>query len=97
VSARWLLSLEASQTDMFRLLSMTEASFNELARLLFQEQGPLLQSLSKFVEPSLKALATYSLDDTVHDIECLDLSCLEGIPKGLLDLSRCPLILGHRA
>jgi hypothetical protein len=76
---------------------MTEASFNELARLLFQEQGPLLQSLSKFVEPSLMAMATYSLDDTVHEIECIDLSFLEGIPKGLLDLSKCPLLLGHYA
>jgi hypothetical protein len=74
---------------------MTEASFNEFARQLFQEQGPLLQSLSKFIEPSLKALATYSLHNTVHAIECIDLSCLEAIPKGLLDLSKCPLILGH--
>jgi hypothetical protein len=76
---------------------MTGASFNEFARQLFQEQGPLLQSLSKFIEPSLEALATYSLDNTVHAIECIDLSCLEAVPKGLLDLSKCPLILGHHA
>jgi hypothetical protein len=74
---------------------MTEASFDEFARQLFREQGPLLQSLSKFIEPSLKALAMYSLDNTVHAIECIDLSCLKAIPKGLLDLSKCPLILGH--
>ena len=77
---------------------MTEASFNEFARLLFQEQGPLLQSLSKFVEPSLLALATYSLEsDTVYPIECIDLSCLGSIPKGLLDLSKCPLVVEYDA
>ena len=91
MSARWLLSLKASQADVCRLLSVNEASFNDFAHLLSQEQGPLLQSLSKFIEPSLLALVKDSLEDeTVYPIECINLSCLDGISKGLLDLSKYP-------
>jgi hypothetical protein len=72
---------------------MNEASFNDFAEMLLREQGPLLHSLSKFVEPSLLALATYSLEgDTMYPIECIDLSCLCSIPKGLLNPSKCPLV-----
>jgi hypothetical protein len=69
-----------------------------MRRASIQEQGPLLQGLSKFVEPSLLGLATYSLErDTVYPIECIDLSCLGSIPRGLLDRSKCPLVLEYHA
>ncbi|KZM21683.1 ribonuclease III [Ascochyta rabiei] len=75
------------------LLSVTEASFVHFSQLLFQEQGPLLKSLSQFVEPSLVALATCSLGSgTVYPMELLDLQCLGSHPKGLLNLSLCPLV-----
>lgn len=75
------------------LLSMTEVTFNHFVGLLHREQGTLLVRLSKFVESSLLALATCSLETiTVCPVERIDISCLEHVPKGLLDLSQCPLI-----
>ncbi|KAH9864712.1 hypothetical protein J1614_010648 [Plenodomus biglobosus] len=75
------------------LLSMTEVTFNHFIRVLHREQGPLLVRLSKFVESSLLALATCSLEtNTVCPFERIDITCLEYVPKGLLDLSQCPLV-----
>lgn len=77
---------------------MTEAKFIRFSQLLFREQGPLLKSLSRFVEPSLLALVTCSLESgTVYQVEHLDLACLRCHPKGLLDLSQCPLVFEHHS
>lgn len=74
------------------LLSMTEVTFNHFVGLLHQEQGPLLLRLSKFVETSLLAVATCSLrTHTTCPVERIDISYLENVPKGLLDLSQCPV------
>lgn len=77
---------------------MTEANFICFSQLLFREQGPVLQSLSQFVEPSLLVLITCSLESgTVYQVERLYLPCLGSSPKGFLDLTQCPLIFEHRS
>jgi len=74
-------------------LSLTESKFFHFANLLFQEQGPLLKSLSQFVEPSLLALATSSMQSGIlYPVERLDIQWLSSHPKGLLDLNQCPII-----
>lgn len=50
------------KTDVSRLLSMTRATFDEFTHLLEQEQGLHLEVLSRFIEPSVMALVTKSLD-----------------------------------
>lgn len=64
---------------------MTQASFDDFAKLLHREQGPHLERLSKFIEPSLLALVTgASNSDTMCLTERMDVSLLSDLPKGLM-------------
>ena len=64
---------------------MTQTSFDDFVQLLHQEQGPHLESLSRFIEPSLSALVTGSLNsDTMCPTERMDVSLLSDLPKGLM-------------
>ncbi|KAF3006091.1 hypothetical protein E8E13_011127 [Curvularia kusanoi] len=82
---------QMSLTDNM-LLSMTQASFDDFAQLLHQEQGQHLESLSRFIEPSLLALVEgFPNSDVTFLTEGVDIPLLSNLPKGLMWRNLPPL------
>jgi hypothetical protein len=78
------------------LTAIDEPTFRDFTSCLHREQGLLLESLSRALEPAVQALLTYTLNSTPeYFVERIDLSILSNQPKGLLHLIYNQLLRGQ--
>lgn len=71
------------KANMFRLSTITDENFRLFSDILYASQGPLLQDLSKAVEPALTALVNGELlFSNLFPIEDMAPEVLDELPKG---------------